>query len=65
MPAQDAPPAGRYFGVSGDGGGDGCQCDRVGGARQVFARLHQLRPFPRLVRIWVDGGYREKTYAGG
>lgn len=29
------------------------------GARAVFAKLHQIRnKFPRLVRIWADGGYR-------
>lgn len=33
------------------------------GARQVFARVHQIRQrFPRLVRIWVDGGYRGKDF---
>jgi len=31
----------------------------------VFARLHQLRSRFEVVRIWVDGGYREKTYAVG
>lgn len=33
------------------------------GARQVFAKVHQIRErFPRLVRIWVDGGYRGEDF---
>ena len=42
----------------------GCQCDRVGGgATSVCYLLHQLRSrFPRLVRIWVDGGYRGEDF---
>lgn len=34
------------------------------GARLVFTKLHQIREqFPRLVRIWVDGGgYEGKNF---
>ncbi len=33
------------------------------GARQVFASVHQIRErFPRLARIWVDGGYRGEDF---
>ena len=33
------------------------------GANLVFAKLHLiLEKFPRLVRIWVDGGYEGKDF---
>ena len=33
------------------------------GANLVFAKLHLIREkFPRLVRIWVDGGYEGKDF---
>jgi transposase len=33
------------------------------GAKQVLAKTHQQREkYPRLVRIWVDGGYREEEF---
>lgn len=33
------------------------------GARQVFASVDQIRErFPRLARIWVDGGYRGEDF---
>jgi transposase len=33
------------------------------GANLVFAKLHLIRKqFPRLVRIWVDGGYEGKDF---
>ncbi|MBA2749794.1 MAG: IS5 family transposase [Tatlockia sp.] len=33
------------------------------GANLVFEKLHLIRgKFPRLVRIWVDGGYEGKTF---
>ncbi len=33
------------------------------GAKQVFARLHQLKTqFSRLIKIWVDGGYRGQGF---
>jgi hypothetical protein len=33
------------------------------GANLVFAKLQLIREkFPRLVRIWVDGGYEDKDF---
>jgi transposase len=33
------------------------------GAKQVLAKTHQQREkYPRLVRIWVDGGYRGEEF---
>lgn len=33
------------------------------GANLLLAKLHQMREqFPRLVRIWVDGGYEGKAF---
>jgi hypothetical protein len=33
------------------------------GAKLVFAKHHLIREkFPRLVRIWVDGGYEGKDF---
>jgi putative transposase len=33
------------------------------GARRVFMKLYQIRQrFPRLVRIWVDGGYSGEEF---
>jgi len=33
------------------------------GATLVLAKLHQMRDkFPRMIRIWVDGGYEGKNF---
>lgn len=33
------------------------------GARRLFEKLYQIRQrFPRLVRIWVDGGYSGEEF---